>query len=69
MEYGRTEVERRRVAEWQSGTTIVLPQLHAEPVTIFVDDQLVALGELVEIEGKLGVRILDLVTRTKEASS
>ena len=62
IEYGRVEVLRTESASWQSGTTIVLPHDHAELVTVFVDGDAIARGELVEMDGKLGVRIRELIS-------
>jgi len=62
VEYGRTEVLRTNSDQWQAGMTIVLPQEHADLVAILVDGSAIARGELVEMDGKLGVRILELIS-------
>lgn len=65
VEYGRTEVLREQVADWRPGVTFVLPQEHAELVMVRVDGQPVARGELVEVDGKLAVRVVELVSSTE----
>ena len=67
VEYGRTELTRGEIADWKSGSTIVLPQAHSDPVTVLLDDQPIARGELVEMDGKICVRIVALVSDAQSA--
>lgn len=68
VEYGRTEILREEAEKWQSGITFVLPQQHADLVMVRVDGQPVARGELVEVDGKLAVRVVELVSNSERES-
>ena len=62
VELGRTRMPLRQVLELQPGSVVELDRLAGEAVDIFVNERLIARGEVVMVDDKFGVRITDLVT-------
>ncbi len=58
---GRKSVSVRDILGFRSGSIVELDKLPAEPVDLVAAGKVVAKGELVSVEGKLGVRILKLL--------
>ncbi len=61
VELGRTRMQLRQVLELQQGSVVELDRLAGDPVDIFVNDRLLARGEVVVVDDKFGVRITELV--------
>lgn len=61
VELGRVMVSAADVVQLRAGQVIELSRAPGEPVDLVVDGKRVGKGELVEIDGELGVRILSLV--------
>ena len=61
VELGRVNVSATDILGLRAGQIIELVRSHKDPVDLVVDGKRVGQGELVEIEGELGVRILSLV--------
>lgn len=61
VELGRVMVSAADVVQLRPGQVIELARAPGEPVDLVVDGKRVGKGELVEIDGELGVRILSLV--------
>lgn len=61
VELGRVMVSAADVVQLRPGQVIELSRAPGEPVDLVVDGKRVGKGELVEIDGELGVRILSLV--------
>ncbi len=61
VELGRTRMPLRQVLELQSGSVVELDRLAGEAVDIFVNERLIARGEVVRVDDKFGVRITDLI--------
>lgn len=57
VELGRTKSSIREVMEMEQGTVVELDKIAGEQVEIFVNDKLVAKGEVIVIEDRFGVRI------------
>lgn len=57
VELGRTKSSIREVMELEEGSVVELDKIAGEQVEIFVNDKLVAKGEVIVIEDKFGVRI------------
>jgi flagellar motor switch protein FliN/FliY len=62
VELGRTRMPLRQVLELQNGSVIELDRLAGDAVDIFVNDRLIARGEVVVVDDKFGVRITELLT-------
>jgi type III secretion system YscQ/HrcQ family protein len=61
VELGRVRVSAEDVIRFRPGQLIELGRSPADPVDLVVNEKLLAKGELVEIEGALGVRILSIL--------
>jgi type III secretion system YscQ/HrcQ family protein len=60
VELGRVTVSAADVVSLRAGQVIELSRAPGEPVDLMVDGKRIGKGELVEIDGELGVRILSL---------
>jgi flagellar motor switch protein FliN len=67
VELGRTQMPIKHVLELQKGSVVELDRIAGEPVDIYVNEHLMARGEVVVVDDKFGVRITDLIApETKE---
>ena len=57
VELGRTKLSIREVIEMEEGSVVELDKIAGEQVEVFVNEKLVAKGEVIVIEDKFGVRI------------
>lgn len=62
VELGRTRMQLAQILEWQHGSVIELDRLAGDPVDIFVNDCLMARGEVVIVDDKFGVRITEMIS-------
>lgn len=62
VELGRTEMPVRDVLGLAPGAVIELRRPAADPVDIFVNNKVVARGEVVVVEDRFGVRITELIS-------
>jgi len=60
VELGRTRMQLAQILELQHGSVIELDRLAGDPVDIFVNDCMVARGEVVVVDDKFGVRITEM---------
>ncbi len=58
IELGRLKMNTAQVTRLKSGQILRLPRNANDPVDLVVNDKLFARGELVEIDGELGVRLV-----------
>ncbi len=58
IELGRIKMNTAQVTRLKSGQILRLPRNANDPVDLVVNDKLFARGELVEIDGELGVRLV-----------
>lgn len=61
VELGRTRMPLRQVLDLQNGSVIELNRLAGDAVDIFINDRLLARGEVVVVDDKFGVRITELL--------
>jgi flagellar motor switch protein FliN/FliY len=67
VELGRTQLSVKNVLELQKGSVVELDRVAGEAVDIFVNEHLMARGEVVVVDDKFGVRITELIApETKE---
>ena len=66
VELGRTRMTLRQVLELQQGSVVELDRLAGDAVDVFVNDRLIAKGEVVVVDDKFGVRITELVSPKKK---
>lgn len=63
VELGRTTLTVGAVSSLAPGEVVVLDRAPADPVTLTAGDRSIARGELVVVDGRVGVRILDVARR------
>lgn len=64
IELGRLQMNAAQVTRLKSGQILRLPRNANDPVDLVVNDKLFARGELVEIDGELGVRLVQVTGAT-----
>lgn len=66
VELGRTELTVRQVLDLQKGSVVELDRIAGDAVDVFVNDHLIAKGEVVVVDDKFGVRITELVSPMRD---
>jgi flagellar motor switch protein FliN/FliY len=66
IELGRTKMLIEDVLKLAEGSVVELDKLAGDPVDIFVNDQLVARGEVLVLNENFCVRINEIITTTDE---
>lgn len=61
---GKKRVSMAELMSLEAGAVIELDRRVGEPIDLYVNDKLVARGELVLIDGVLGVTMTEIVTET-----
>lgn len=69
VELGRTRMKLSQILELQHGSVVELDRLAGDPVDIFVNDRMVAHGEVVVVDDKFGVRITDMISANTEKAA
>jgi len=62
VELGRTRMQLSQILELQHGSVVELDRLAGDPVDVFVNDCLMARGEVVVVDDKFGVRITEMIS-------
>lgn len=62
MEVGHTKVPIRNLLQLNQGSVVELDRTAGEPLDVFVNGTLIAHGEVVVVNDKFGVRLLDVVS-------
>ncbi len=60
-ELGRTKISLKDAVEYDAGSIIMLDKINNEPVNIYVDDILIAKGQIVAIDDTYGIKIVEIV--------
>ncbi len=60
IELGRTHISRGEVQKLRMGSVIPLDNAAGDPVDLYADGHLVGRGEVLELGGTLGVRVIQL---------
>jgi flagellar motor switch protein FliM len=63
VELGRLKLNTQQVVKLRAGQVIRLPRGTKDPVNLVVNNKLFARGELVEVDGELGVRLVQITGR------
>ncbi len=63
VELGRTKMLVNDLLQLGQGSVIELDKIAGEPMEIFINDKLVAMGEVVVVNEKFGVRLTDVVSQ------
>jgi flagellar motor switch protein FliN/FliY len=69
VELGRTRMTIGEILTLKSGAVIELDKLAGEPADILVNGTLIARGEVVVVDEKFGVRVLEVVSRARRLAS
>jgi len=62
VEIGRTKMTIGELLSLSKGSTVELNKIAGESVDIFVNDRLLGKGDIVVVNERLGVRIIEIVT-------
>src|SRR2546423_12841668 len=69
VELGRTRMTIGDVLGLRSNSVIELDKLAGEPADIFVNGTCIARGEVVVVDEKFGVRVMEVVSRARRLAS
>ncbi len=58
---GETKMTVEEVLKLTQGTVIELEKKVGEPVDIFINDKIIAKGEIVIVDGKIGITLTEIV--------
>jgi flagellar motor switch protein FliN/FliY len=62
VELGRTRIPIKNILQLAQGSVVELDALAGEPMDVLVNGYLIAQGEVVIVNEKLGIRLTDIVT-------
>jgi flagellar motor switch protein FliN/FliY len=62
VELGRTKIAIRNVSQLAQGSVVELDGVAGEPMDVLVNGYLIATGEVVVVNDKFGIRLIDIVT-------
>lgn len=65
VQLGSVSLSMREILELAPGSIVQLTQHASDPVGLFVNDKLVAYGEVVVVEDNFGIKITELVGSVK----
>ncbi|MBI3887295.1 MAG: flagellar motor switch protein FliN [Opitutae bacterium] len=68
VQLGSCQLPMREVLELAPGSVVQLNQHASDPVGLYVNDKLVAYGEVVVVEDSFGIKITELVGSQASAS-
>ena len=60
-ELGKTKLPLKDIIEYDTGSIITLDKTSNEPVNIYVDDILIAKGQIIAIDDTYGIKIVEIV--------
>jgi flagellar motor switch protein FliN len=69
LEVGRARISVRNLLALTQGSVVELDKLAGEPLDVLVNGTLVAHGEVVVVNDKFGIRLLDVVSPEKRVES
>ena len=69
VELGRARMKIADILGLRNGSVIELDRLAGEPADILVNGTLIARGEVVVVDEKFGVRVIEVVSRAKRIAS
>ena len=69
LEVGRTRINVRELLALSQGSVVELDKLAGEPLDVLVNGTLIAHGEVVVVNEKFGIRLLDVVSPTQRVES
>ena len=69
VELGRKRLKISELMELKKGAVVPLDSLAGEPLQVFVNDTLLAKGDIVLIDEKYGIKLTHIVPRTERFKS
>ncbi|NKB98019.1 MAG: flagellar motor switch protein FliN [Pseudomonadales bacterium] len=69
MEVGNTNISIRKLLQLSKGSIVELTRSAGEPLDVLVNGTLVATGEVVVVNEKFGVRLLDVISPEQRIQS
>ena len=60
-ELGKTKISLNDAIEYDTGSIITLEKINNEPINIYVDDILIAKGQIVAIDDTYGIKIVEII--------
>lgn len=69
MEVGNTNISIRKLLQLSKGSVVELTRTAGEPLDVMVNGTLVAQGEVVVVNDKFGVRLLDVISPEQRIAS
>lgn len=63
---GRTTMQLNQLLKLGRGAVIELERTVGEPIDIYVNNKIVAKGEIVVVDNKIGVTLTEVITNDKE---
>lgn len=69
MEVGSTKISIRKLLQLNKGSIVELTRTAGEPLDVLVNGTLVAQGEVVVVNDKFGVRLLDVISPEQRIAS
>jgi len=64
-ELGKTKLPLKDIIEYDTGSIITLDKMNNDPINIYVDDILIAKGQIIAIEDTYGIKIVEIVENKK----
>jgi len=68
VELGRSRLKIKDLLKLSKGSTLLLNRTKEDPLKIFANNQLIALGEIVFSDNKYGIRIINIKNSLNNAS-
>lgn len=68
IELGRTSMTLKQALELQQGSVVELNRLAGDPIDVYVNEKLIAKGEVVVVDDKFAVRITELFSNSKNSA-
>ena len=62
VEIGRTKMLIKELLQLGQGSVVELDKLVGEPMEVFVNERLIARGEVVVVNEKFGIRLTDIIS-------
>ncbi len=65
IEVGCTKVLRQELLQIKKGALITIEKLTDEPLDLYIEDHLIARGELVPVGSKVGIKVIEVTVPTE----
>lgn len=62
VELGRARMAVKEILQLTQGSVVELGKFAGEPLEVFVNDKLIARGEVVVVNEKFGIRLTDIIS-------